>query len=139
MTPACDGEEARAFFQQDPQRWDVVLTDLAMPRLDGRGLTLQIQQAGHKVLVVLMSDHVGSNDALVAGPQRFAAVLQKPVDSEELFRVLAEVCVAAPPNALTNPIRRQQQPVLEPCWPLPAATTEAAFATRLRQHAQART
>jgi signal transduction histidine kinase/ActR/RegA family two-component response regulator len=103
VTPACDGEEAWTLFQQDTHRWNVVLTDLAMPRLDGRGLTLRIQEAGHGVPIVLMSGHVGSNDALVAGPQRFAAVLQKPVEPEELFRVLVEVCAAAPPSTAGRP------------------------------------
>lgn len=98
VTQACDGEAGWSQFLASDQPWGVVLTDLAMPQLDGRGLALRIQEAGHAVPIILMSGHVGSDDAVVVGSQ-FAAVLHKPVDPEELFRVLAEVCVVAPPSA----------------------------------------
>jgi len=99
VTPACDGEEAWGLFQEDIHRWDVVLTDLTMPNLDGRDLALRIKQAGHAIPIVLMSGHVGTNDARMVGLQPFAAMLQKPVDPEELFRVLAGVCASAIPSA----------------------------------------
>jgi len=103
VTPAFDGEEAWALFQQDTQRWDVVLTDLTMPRLDGRGLALRIKQAGHPVPIVLMSGNVREGDSIVVGSQRFSAVLHKPVDPEKLFRVLDEVRAVAPPSAAERP------------------------------------
>ena len=103
VTPACDGEEAWALFQGDIHRWDIVLTDLTMPNLDGRDLALRIKQAGHAIPIVLMSGHVGTNDARMAGLQPFAAMLQKPVDPEELFRVLAGVYVSALPSAAEAP------------------------------------
>jgi DNA-binding response OmpR family regulator len=95
VTQACDGEAGWVQFLAAEQPWGVVLTDLAMPQLDGRGLAQRIQEAGHVVPIILMSGHVGSDDAVVVGSQ-FAAVLHKPVDPEELFRVLAELCVVAP-------------------------------------------
>lgn len=97
VTQACDGEAGWVQFLAAEQPWGVVLTDLAMPQLDGRGLARRIQEAGHAVPIILMSGHVGSDDAVVVGSQ-FAAVLHKPVDPEELFRVLAELCVVAPPG-----------------------------------------
>jgi len=103
VTPACDGEEAWALFQQDTNRWDVVLTDLTMPRLDGLGLALRIKQAGHPVPIVLMSGNVREGDSIVVGSQRFSAVLHKPVDPEKLFRVLDEVRAVAPPSAAERP------------------------------------
>jgi len=53
--------------------------------------------------LAMMSGHVESNDALLAGPQRFAAVLQRPVELEELFRVLVEVCVGTLRTAAERP------------------------------------
>jgi DNA-binding NtrC family response regulator len=73
----------------------VVLTDLAMPQLDGRGLALRIQDVDAQMPVILMSGNVSSDEGLTPGAQPFAAVLHKPVDPEELFRVLAEVCEQA--------------------------------------------
>jgi two-component system cell cycle sensor histidine kinase/response regulator CckA len=95
VTQACDGEDGWAQFVASEHRWDVVLTDLAMPQLDGRGLALRIQDVDARMPVILMSGNVSSDDAQAPGAQRFAAVLHKPVDPEELFRVLAEVCEQA--------------------------------------------
>jgi signal transduction histidine kinase/ActR/RegA family two-component response regulator len=95
VTQACDGEDGWAQFVASEQRWDVVLTDLAMPQLDGRGLALRIQDVDARMPVILMSGHVSSDDVQTPGAQPFAAVLHKPVDPEELFRVLAEVCEQA--------------------------------------------
>ena len=92
VTQACDGEDGWAQFVASEDRWDVVLTDLAMPQLDGRGLALRIQDVDALIPIILMSGNVSSDDAQAPGAQRFTAVLHKPVDPEELFRVLADVC-----------------------------------------------
>ena len=102
VTQACDGEDGWMQFLASEKPWGVVLTDLAMPQLDGRGLALRIRDADHAVPVILMSGHVGSEDALLVGPQQFAAVMHKPVDPEELFRVLAAVCAVASPSAAVS-------------------------------------
>ncbi|QCB45021.1 ATP-binding protein [Hydrogenophaga sp. PAMC20947] len=95
VTQAVDGEAAWAMFQQGDQRWDVVLTDLAMPRLDGVELARRIRSTSGAPPIVLMSGNVGAEEGarLVRGD--FAAVLHKPVDPEALNKVLAEVLTKA--------------------------------------------
>ncbi len=56
---ARDGEEAWQLYQGSGQRWDVVLTDLTMPKLDGRSLMQRIRQTPDAPPVVLVSGHVG--------------------------------------------------------------------------------
>ena len=90
VTRSRDGEEGWAQFVQTGKRWDVVLTDQSMPRLDGVGLAQRIHATASPPPIVLMSGHVNEvAPGLVSS--LFAAVLHKPVDAAELQRVLQDV------------------------------------------------
>jgi two-component system, cell cycle sensor histidine kinase and response regulator CckA len=91
VTCAKDGEEAWAAFEQDAGSWDVVLTDLTMPNMTGMELAQKIVSRSKPPPVVLMSGHVGTLDSTGGNLSMFAAVLHKPVDPEELHRVLLDV------------------------------------------------
>ena len=99
VTQAGDGEEAWALFQARVGQWCVVLTDLAMPNLDGHGLAMRIRDMSEAPPVVLMSGHVGVDEEHQRFAQHFAAVLLKPVDPDELIRVLNASCRASPLKA----------------------------------------
>lgn len=91
VTRARDGEEGWKLFSQSLARWDVVLTDLTMPNLDGRGLAIRIRGTDKPPPIVLMSGNIGADERLELLRTDFAAVLHKPVDAAELERVLREV------------------------------------------------
>ncbi|MBA4264208.1 MAG: hypothetical protein C0453_03935 [Comamonadaceae bacterium] len=91
VTRARDGEEGWKLFSQSLTRWDVVLTDLTMPRLDGRGLASRIRGTDKPPPIVLMSGNIGTDERHELLRTDFAAVLHKPVDAVELERVLREV------------------------------------------------
>ena len=91
VTRARDGEEAWKLFQQEGHKWALVLTDLAMPRLDGIGLAQRIRATPFPPPIVLMSGNVSIEDAENLVQTDFAAVLHKPVDAEQLSQVLNEV------------------------------------------------
>lgn len=91
VTRARDGEEGWKLFSQSLARWDVVLTDLTMPNLDGRGLAKRILGTHSPPPIVLMSGNIGTDERLELLRTDFAAVLHKPVDAAELERVLREV------------------------------------------------
>lgn len=93
VTRSRDGEEAWAQFSQTGKHFDVVLTDLSMPRLDGVGLAERIRATDAAPPVVLMSGHVDEVDGGVL-TTLFAAVLHKPVDPAELERVLQNLPVS---------------------------------------------
>lgn len=92
VTQASDGEEAWALLQAQGSRWSVVLTDLSMPRLNGHDLAKRISETPNPPPIVLMSGHVGVDDEHARSAGYFAAVLHKPVDPDELVRVLRSVC-----------------------------------------------
>jgi len=50
---AHDGLAALAEVERDPP--DLIVTDLAMPRLDGAGLVAQLHERGHRIPVVVIT------------------------------------------------------------------------------------
>lgn len=90
VTRARDGEEAWSYLVQSAPRWDVVLTDLSMPRLDGVGLGQRIRSMDQPPPVVLLSGNLDEADA-VELKTLFAAVLSKPVEAGDLDAVLDKV------------------------------------------------
>lgn len=97
---ARDGEEAWLHFSQSTERWDVVLTDLTMPELDGKALAQRIVQTPNPPPVVLISGHVDEvcrQELKKSG--LFADVLLKPVDDQELDAALRRVLNEAPAEA----------------------------------------
>lgn len=88
---ARDGEEAWQLYQGSGQRWDVVLTDLSMPKLDGRSLMQRIRQTPDAPPVVLVSGHVGDAQRQSLLDEGFAEVLFKPVSIDELRQTLQRV------------------------------------------------
>jgi two-component system cell cycle sensor histidine kinase/response regulator CckA len=98
VTTAREGEEAWALFQRGTPRFDLVLTDLSMPKLDGASLAKRIRATESPPPIVLMSGNVSAEDADLLVRTDFVAVLHKPVDPDELFKVLAEVFAQASPQ-----------------------------------------
>jgi len=90
VTRARDGEEAWSYLVQSALRWDVVLTDLSMPRLDGVGLGRRIRSMDQPPPVVLLSGNLDETDAAVV-KDLFAAALRKPVEAGDLDALLDRV------------------------------------------------
>jgi hypothetical protein len=76
--------------------YDVVLTDHAMPEMDGLTLLSLIRAAGHDLPVMLLSSNpMGLGDAA----RDFAAILQKPILRSDLYRHLQGLTTVANPGA----------------------------------------
>jgi len=93
VTRTRDGEEAWEHFQSEGGKWDAVLTDLSMPKLNGLQLARRIASTMSPPPVVLMSGQISAEDGAELGEAGFRAVLHKPVDQEDLLRVLSEAVV----------------------------------------------
>lgn len=76
-----DGVEALEAIEQD--RFDLVVTDVKMPRLDGLGLVRELRFRGHGLPVVLMSA------TLPAVNLSGLSFIAKPFDSSRLLGLLA--------------------------------------------------
>ena len=95
VTQAQDGASAWTLFAHGKTRWDVVLTDYAMPGLDGVELASRIGAVADAPPVVMMSGNIGTEEAARLSRTHFAAVLHKPVDPEALSKVLVGVLAPA--------------------------------------------
>jgi DNA-binding NtrC family response regulator len=72
----------------ESRRPRVVVTDLAMPNLDGKGLARWLQARYPSVPLILMTGQEFDPTALGELERIFAAVLPKPVDMDRLLHLL---------------------------------------------------
>ena len=86
---AVDGVEAAKRLRDEP--FDIVVTDLKMPRMDGRRLAELSRQIVPDIGVIIMTGHPSDNSVLATFRSGAAAYLVKPVDIYDLFRAVREV------------------------------------------------
>ncbi len=87
IVEAANGREALACMEH----WqpDLVLTDLAMPEMDGFELTRQLRRSGQTALPIIASSaSVSETDQSASFAAGCNAFLPKPVDFEQLFACL---------------------------------------------------
>lgn len=95
VTRAQDGEQAWELYQDLQGRWDAVLTDLSMPKMTGLQLALSIGASTSPPPMILMSGQISADIERQLKEVGFSAVLHKPVDKDELLRVLNEATIAS--------------------------------------------
>ena len=86
-----DGAAAWETLVLAERPFDVVLTDLTMPRMSGIQLVEKIFDSGRKVPVVLMTAYGSTLDGEQVKQAGFAAVLSKPLSHDQVVSTLAQV------------------------------------------------
>jgi CheY-like chemotaxis protein len=86
VTLAEDGVHALEVFRQAPARFDLVLLDMTMPRMNGHDTFAALRQVRADVRVLLTSGYVESSDLDSALALGATGVLNKPFDLSELSR-----------------------------------------------------
>jgi two-component system, OmpR family, response regulator len=86
---AQDGNEA--FNLISKYSYDVVLTDLIMPGLDGIGLLEAVKAKHSRTEVILLTAHASVDSAVEAMKKGAADYLQKPVNTDELLLRLDKI------------------------------------------------
>jgi DNA-binding response OmpR family regulator len=104
---------AAALKRLGEERYDLVVLDLQMPRMDGMEMLRRLRRAGSAVPVVFLSAHGSIPDAVEAMKLGAIDFLTKPITPEALRRVAAEVidrnttlpaqAPAVPPTASPSP------------------------------------
>jgi two-component system NtrC family sensor kinase len=93
VNTAASGEEALRMLER--QSYDAILTDIRMPDLDGRGLSLEIERRwpehAHRIVFVT-GDTLGQSRLGAGSDSR--PVLEKPFLPADVLRVLSEVVQA---------------------------------------------
>jgi signal transduction histidine kinase len=84
---ASDGMDA--LEQSAHQRWDVIISDVTMPGIDGPGLIGQLRTRGIDTPVVLMTGRVDSDGLAHAQGSDTISVLPKPFDRATLLATIS--------------------------------------------------
>jgi two-component system chemotaxis response regulator CheY len=106
---ACDGQQA--LDRMVNAHVDLVLTDLAMPRMDGMALTRAIRAdvrfAATPIIIVTASS--GEQDHVRASGIGADAFLTKPVDSEDLAHEVGRLLACETDSNATTPTTMPQR------------------------------
>ena len=84
VVEAGDGDEASELLNAHPQRWDLVVSDIVMPRCNGVELHRRISDLPPGCAVILMSAY-GSEQLTERGITAPCGVLAKPFDAGRLL------------------------------------------------------
>jgi len=87
---ACDGLAAVDFFREASHHIDLVILDMVMPQMSGRDAFHALRAIQPDVKIVLSSGYSLSGDAQTILEQGALGFLQKPYQTRELARVLAQ-------------------------------------------------
>ena len=86
---AVDGVDAARKLRDE--EFDIVITDLQMPRMDGRRLAELATQIRPGIGLIIITAHPSDSSALSTFSHGAAAYLLKPVDLRDLYRAVREV------------------------------------------------
>ena len=89
VTLAKDGQEALVLFQETP--YDLVITDIKMPVMDGLQLLQEIRNTGSKIDVILVTAYGEVETYLKAMSLGAAEYINKPIRIKELKRIVHKV------------------------------------------------
>ena len=84
-------EEALRVFKEDPARFDVVVTDLSMPHMDGLELAREIRKVAPDAAILLLSGFLSDPTLEEADAAGIRRVVQKPLTLPELAQAVASV------------------------------------------------
>ena len=88
VTEAVDGMDALHFLETE--KFDLIITDLKMPRMDGLELTVKIRDTGeHKYTPIVILTTECSDEKKLEGKQAGASCwIVKPFQPEQLLQVI---------------------------------------------------
>jgi signal transduction histidine kinase/ActR/RegA family two-component response regulator len=90
------GEFREANARREP--FDVVLTDLGMPQMDGHQIALAVKRESPNTPVIMLTGWGDIMQAENNHPQNVDAVLSKPPQANDIFRALHKVTTPANPQ-----------------------------------------
>ena len=100
VVSGADGVEALEILESAGVRPEVVVTDVTMPRMNGRQLSDAVQTRWPDVRVLFISGHTGEGDVLERLLPAGAPFLRKPFTPEELASAVGMLRAEAPANRI---------------------------------------
>lgn len=96
VTPASDGEEALALFKEDPQGFDLLLTDMTMPRMTGDRLAEEVLAIRPHLPVVISTGYSEKLSEAKIAALGLRGLIMKPVIFRELAVMLHDILAQNP-------------------------------------------
>ena len=93
---AADGAEAIEYIRSE--EFDLVLTDLRMPRADGMSVLEAVQGKNPPPLCILLTAYGSISDAVKAVKAGAFDFVAKPIKLEKLDEVISQALVSRPPR-----------------------------------------
>ena len=90
VVSASDGLEGLKLFENDQQRFDLIITDIVMPQISGMGLISMIKKKSPDTPVIAITGWGEYPDALALESQA-DKVFSKPFELSELDKVINEL------------------------------------------------
>jgi CheY-like chemotaxis protein len=88
---AANGPEALELLQRHNRALDLLITDLIMPRMDGRELAQKVRLRRPDAKLLFMSGYAGDSAARLRADVPGFTVLQKPFTAHKLAKRVREV------------------------------------------------
>ena len=85
-----NGAEALKRVQQDPARYQMILTDCNMPVLSGRQLVEELRAMKYGGKIVVLSALQGSETEAAFDRLKVDGIIQKPFQIQELLNVISD-------------------------------------------------
>jgi len=97
VVEAPDGVAGIKVYRQNPA--DLIITDLIMPNKDGIGMIIDLKKEFPQVKIIAMSGGgLNKPDGYLKGAKKLGAAytLTKPIDREEMLRVVKDILKVSP-------------------------------------------
>jgi len=103
---ACNGEDALNKFQQNRNKYELILMDIQMPIMDGYEATQEIRKLDKNIPIVALTANALLRDIKKTQEYGMNAHLNKPIEVDKLFSILLEyltkTCALQTPETKNN-------------------------------------
>ncbi len=86
-----DGDQALKIIAAQPDKFDLLITDMQMPHLDGHGLIVNARSAGFHGRVIVFAGALTPQDRDRLGALSVEAIIDKPANHRQLIGVVARL------------------------------------------------
>ena len=91
VTITLSSVEALALFKSDPARFDLIITDMTLPKMTGTELAVQIKEIRPDLPIIICTGHNSNLDEQKALEMGISAYLTKPISRTELAKRIRQV------------------------------------------------
>ncbi len=82
---AANGKQALKLFRANPEKYDLIVTDLTMPEMSGLEMSQEIRESGSLTPIILSTGHLGLADKREYQDMGITEFIQKPWKAEVLI------------------------------------------------------